>query len=189
MCKPLTPVYKMSEVARAHNVSPRRLFAPFWRTISTGVVEKTIKKPQVIKLLTDFVSMDVDEFLRLTQSYTLPYMVLYQRHDIIARIAKASRKGGATVQGLCHANMAYILAILFIQDYKNSPIEGMSKALLEKACEKYRNVSLEELVRPDAIPTAAELLKQAGDAGNHNQVLAKRVRVPNFPGRHVLIWL
>jgi serine/threonine-protein kinase ATR len=143
---------------------------PFWRSISVGVVKQLLSKPQVAAVLTDFVSMDVKEFLRVTQSYTLPYLVLWKNNDIISRIAQAVSKKGVTVQVLCHENMAFILALLFVQDTKN--VEATAKGLLASACDEYHKIDLGELVRPDAIPIAAELLKLSADA---DPALKKRV--------------
>lgn len=170
---PSLTVCQLAEIAQAHGVSHRRLFSPLWRTISARVVSNIIAKPQVVTHLCEFVGMEVNEFLKATQSYTLPWMVLWRRGDVIARIAKAASKGGVTVEVLCHENMGSILALLFTQD--SPDLEKMAKSLLVSACEKYHSVDIGELVRPDAMPIAAELLKLAGDAADRDPEFRKRV--------------
>lgn len=150
---------QLAEIARAHETSPRRLISPFYRSISYPVVKHLITKPQIADNLLAFLVMGVDEFLRSTQAYTLPYLVLAQQRDVIKRLADAS---GKELQILCHGNIAPILSVLLIQDVE-SP-EANAQKLLEAVSPIFANTSIGELVRPDAVPIAAELLKSLGDA-------------------------
>lgn len=104
--------------------------------------------------------MDVVEFLRATQIYTLPYLVLARQRDVIKRIADAN--DGKELQILCHDNIAPILSVLLVQDVENPEVNAQK--LLEYVSPVFANSSIGELVRPDAVPIAAELLKSLGDA-------------------------
>lgn len=163
-------MFKLNEIARAHRLSPRRLFTPFWPNISVSVAKQLISKPQVAANLVEFVSWNVKDFLKATQCYTLPYMILWKENDIVARIAQAASKTGVPVQVVCHENMRYILALLLVQDTKN--VEATARALLANVCDYYEKFDMGNLVRPDAIPIAAELCKLSADA---NPDLKKRV--------------
>ena len=97
-------------------------------------------------------------------------MILWRQNDIVTRIAQAASKTGVPVQVVCHENMSFILALLLVQDTKN--VEATAKGLLANACEEYEKVDVAGLIRPDAIPIAAELCKLSADA---DTALKKRV--------------
>lgn len=102
--------------------------------------------------------IDVAEFLKITQHYTLPYMVLYKRPEIVEKIAQAV---GLKVWDICYNNLAAILALLLAQGGNN--IEQATMALLVNTSAEFKNCSFTELVRPEAVSIVTELLKASGD--------------------------
>lgn len=135
-------------------------------------VKQLQSKPQIVQTLIQFVEMEMPEFLQFTQSYTLPYLVLAGKTDIIQRIAKACRPD-CTVQVVCHDNIASILPVLLVQDVPN--VEKHAMHLLEVISPEFASSSLAELVRPDSFTIAAELLKSAGETGADDQDQKRRV--------------
>ena len=143
-----------------------RLLAPFWRSISVVVIKDLHTRPQTVQLLSDLLGITVNDFLTTTQAYTLPYLVLAKKHDIITRIAQARGKD-STVKAMCtdSLNLPSILATLLLQE--SLDFEAMS-AILQQTPDKFGNSSLSELAGMAPILTAFELLKAAGDPENHN---------------------
>jgi serine/threonine-protein kinase ATR len=91
-------------------------------------------------------------------------MILWKRVEIVERVAQACGKSAWFV---CHENMTFILALLLAQDVGD--IEQTTMALLINASENFKSCSLRELVRPEKITLATELLKAAGDADQENK--------------------
>jgi serine/threonine-protein kinase ATR len=145
---------------------------PFWRSISVAAVKQLQSKPQIVQTLVRFISMKLPEFLKLTQKFTLPYLVAAGNTEIIQRIAHASRGPDCSVQVICHENIASILPVLLVQDVPNA--EKYAKRQLESISPEFSSSSMTQLVRPDSYEIAAELLKMAGDAEEQDQ--RKRVR-------------
>ncbi|KAF8246273.1 hypothetical protein K440DRAFT_655242 [Wilcoxina mikolae CBS 423.85] len=155
---------ELDGLVQAHETQSRKLATPFWRSISVTAVKQLQSRPQIVQTLIQFVEMKLPEFLQLTQSYTLPYLVLSGKTDIIQKIAKASRPD-CTVQVVCHDNIASILPVLLVQDVPN--VEKHTMHLLEAISPEFASSSLTELVRPDSLTIAAELLKTAGETDIH----------------------
>ncbi|KAH0602256.1 uncharacterized protein H6S33_009866 [Morchella sextelata] len=151
-------------LAEIHDVTPKQLLTPYWRSISASVVKQLQSKPQIAGYLSDILGISVDDFLGTTQTYTLPYMILWKRVEIVERVAQACGKSAWFV---CHENMTFILALLLAQDVGD--IEQTTMALLINASENFKSCSLRELVRPEKITLATELLKAAGDADQENK--------------------
>ena len=106
--------------------------------------------------------MTVADFLVLTQTYTLPYLVLLKKKDIVQRIAYA-RGQGSTAWSTCmdSANISSILGLLLVQQSNDLEISTMS--LLCEVSEEFRQVDLASLARIEPHLIAFELLKAAGD--------------------------
>lgn len=155
---------QLSEIAEAHDLVPRKLITPFYRTISPDVVRQLKSKPQVIEHLARFMSIGVDEFLHQTRKYTLPHLILWKKDDVVQTIAHTV---GMTVQTLCHENIPSILSLLFMQEWED--LEESAMAALRAISPHFASSSLGELVRPDAPKLAAEILKLCGDAVDHGE--------------------
>jgi serine/threonine-protein kinase ATR len=166
---------QLDALVLAHETQPRKLITPFWGTISPTAVKQLQSKPQIVQTLTQFISMELAEFLERTQSFTLPYLVRDGYTEIIQRIAHASRGPDCSVQVICHDNIASILPVLLVQDVPNPEKHAMRQLI--SISSEFSLSSLSELVRPDAFRIAAELLKMAGDAEDiEDQDQRKRVR-------------
>ncbi|KAF8469032.1 hypothetical protein BDZ91DRAFT_776018 [Kalaharituber pfeilii] len=152
---------EIQALATAHKETPRRLFTPFWRSISPSVVKQLQSRPQIAQLLSELCGLEVSEFLILTQSYTLPYLILFRKNEIIERITQAI--GNTTVKEMCvtKSNMTAILAVLLTQDIDNAEMTAIN--LLQSVSPEFGKVSFADLVRSDPIPLAEELIKMAGD--------------------------
>lgn len=107
--------------------------------------------------------MKVDDFLRLTETYVLPHLVLMRKRDMIARIGAAYRKPKSPFE-LCSEkdNLASILAFLLSQP--SSDPEDMIPSLLAHVDPAFQGRSLAAFVRTEPISIACELLKSLGDA-------------------------
>src|SRR5436305_14317505 len=109
---------------------------PFLPSVAVTVVKDLYYRPQTIQLLSDMLNMDVLEFLLTTHSFTLPYLVLLKKQDIILRIAKVREKG-TTVGQMCleAKNLAAILAFLLVQ--QSNDLERRIMALLREVSPEF----------------------------------------------------
>lgn len=167
----MTDLLQLLRVAQANRVTPRNLLTPFWRSIAILVVKDLQSRPQTAQLLCDMLGMSVAEFLVLTQSYTLPYLVLLQKKDLVQRIAQACG-GDNTVASICtnEANLPSILTLLLV--HHSSEVETATMTTLCSISERFRAYNLAALTNMQPIHTAYELLKAAGDEDD-----GKRARV------------
>ncbi|KAI4194332.1 MAG: hypothetical protein LQ350_007823 [Teloschistes chrysophthalmus] len=138
------------------------LVSPYWRTLAPTVVQDLQRRPQIAQYLSDLLSMTVSELLRLTQSYTLPYLVLTKQQDILQRVADAC---GSSIKDVCmdHTNMSSILAYIILRT--TSEAEFTIMTAFEVISSDFANVNCSELVKTEPVLIASELLKAAGDAG------------------------
>ncbi|RPA97874.1 hypothetical protein L873DRAFT_1828879 [Choiromyces venosus 120613-1] len=150
---------EIQSLARAHGVTPGKMFLPFWSSISVGVVKQLQSKPQIAQLVSEVAGMELADFLKITQSYTVPYLILWKRPELVERVAQACK---INVVSLALANMAQILALLLTQEADN--VEVFTLHLLAHATGQFKNISLGEVVRPEAMSLATDLLKAAVDA-------------------------
>ena len=165
---------QLSKLAQVQGVSPRALMSPYWRSIGITVVKDLQSRPQIAQLLTDLLGMDIPEFLALTQTYTLPYLVVLKKPEIIRKIAQARGKESSVWSTLmANSNMASILALLLVQ--QSNDVEDTTMALLRHACEEFKNVDLADVARSEPINIAFELLQAAGEEDDRRKA---RVSLP-----------
>lgn len=130
--------------------------------------------------LCDLMGMKVDDFLRLTELYILPYLVLTQKRDIIAKVG-STYKDHKSPFDLCTEknNLAAILAFLLSQPSPNP--EAMTMSVLAEVDTAFKGRSLAELVRTEPILIACDLLKSLGDTRDGKGTESKsRVRNMNI---------
>ncbi|KAL4976514.1 hypothetical protein BDW66DRAFT_166349 [Aspergillus desertorum] len=146
-------------------VSPAGLFRPFWRTLSVIVVKNLQSRPYMAEQLCDLLGMTVDDFLRLTEVYVLPHLVLWRKREVIARIG-CTYKDAKTPFDICSEkdNLAAILAFLLCQS--SSEPQKMIMSALSAVDPAFNGRTLAELVRIEPILIACELLKGLGDSGD-----------------------
>ena len=158
---PLRYRAKFQQIRRLANhlcVTPMRLFAPYWRTIATAVVNDLLKKPQVVQQMSDLLAITVADFLTFTQSYTTPYLILTKKQDILQRIADSSNR---SLKQLCmdHTNLAATLACVLLQESEDP--EGLIMALFSNISFEFAKIHCSDLLKAEQPLTAAELLKAA----------------------------
>ncbi len=138
-----------------------RLFKPYWRSIAITVIKELQNRPQIAQQLSDLLGITVQEFLVLTKSFTLPYLILVRRQDVLRRIAQAHGVD-MSVWSICvePVNMAAILAYLLVQT--STDAERMVPALLRETSVQFKD-DLADLLKMEPILTAFELLKMAAD--------------------------
>ena len=156
------------QLLRLSNHSPvqaRKLFEPYWRTVAITVVKSLQNRPQIAQQMSDLLSIDVRAFLRLTQQFTVPYLVLTKRKEILQRIADARAPPYPSVASLCmdRGNMPNILAYLLLHTAPND-WEITILSLLREVSPNFASVDLVEIVRIESLLTVIELLKAAGEA-------------------------
>ena len=151
-----------------------RLFAPYWRTIATAVVNDLLRRPQVVQQMSDLLGMTVTDFLLSTQTYTVPYLVLTKKRDILQRIADSCNR---SPKSLCmeHNNWAAILASILLQDSDN--LENLIVGLFSAVTPEFGKIHYTELLKAEQPLTAGEILKAASEDESRKQ----KVRLAVMP--------
>ena len=139
-----------------------RLFDPYWRTIATTVIKDLHARPQTIQRICDLLNIKVPDFLTLTQTYTIPYLLSATKWQVLQRVADA-RSPEYSIWSLCTepANMAAIIAYLLLQP--STDVEHMMMASLYEASPEFKEFDLAQAINSVPIPVACELLKVAGE--------------------------
>ncbi|SZF04158.1 unnamed protein product [Blumeria hordei] len=171
-------------MAKALEISVSRLFSPFWGTVANEAVKDLIVKPTTTQMMADLLQLSVNEFLLLTQSYTIPWLVMGKKIDVIKKISEArkdSEIGMACAEAL---NLVPTLALLMVQNVPDIDTYIMSH--LKYASSRFKDTDLDELMRVEPASQALHLLKAAGEANEDKKsriyialkFLAERAPIP-----------
>lgn len=148
---------ELDALAEPHE--PEALFKPYWRILAFSVIKDIVNKPQKAQQLADLTEQTVRQLLVLTQSYTLPHLVLTKRRDAIGKIAQARKASVAEVLTQPRNNLAKILALLLSQSVPNVESFAMETlAEIEPAMREGSNDRLESLISLDITGVAIEIL-------------------------------
>jgi serine/threonine-protein kinase ATR len=140
-----------------------QLFKPFWSSVAMNVVKDLIKCPQKAQQLAELLEISVNELLILTQTDTVPYLILCRKKDVLQRVAQA-RGITTAVQDVWlqpSKNLAAVMSLLLVQEAPD--VEQAAIALLQHAAPGFAESDLSAMVRVDPILIACEILKYAGD--------------------------
>lgn len=150
-------------VAQSKGVPALKLFAPYWSSIAVSVVLEIHSRPQKTQQLCAILGLDVNQFLTMTEGYTIPSLVLHRKKDILQRLANA-RGNDVTIHNVClqpRSNMAAILTLLLSQPSTN--VEDAAFQCLIDASASFRAMDLDTLVQADPTLIACELLRHIGE--------------------------
>lgn len=164
--------HEILKLAEDLNRMPMELFKPFWSSVALHVVKDLIARPQRVQQLSELLGISVNDFLLLTQTETIPYLILTRRRDVLLRIAQA-RGPAAGVQDLWlqpSKNLAAVISLLFIQPSPDPELAAIG--LLKDVAPDFTEHDLSNLVRVDPILIACAILKEAAVGQD-----AKRVQV------------
>jgi serine/threonine-protein kinase ATR len=155
--------HQLRRLAQSLDRRPIELLSPFWSSIAPEVIKNLMTCPQRPQLLSDLLDLrnGVDEFILLTQSETVPFLILTKRHEILNRVVQAKRGGGTVEKFIVesHKNRACILARLLLEA-EGSVNHAIS--LLQQSAPKLRT-PFAEMVEMEAVMIACEILKAVGD--------------------------
>lgn len=158
----LTEILQILRLAKASDMTVERLFGAFWDTIAIEAVKDLLIRPQTTQLMADLLGISVSEFLVLTQSYTLPWLVLVKNTDVIKRISDARKDGNDWIACMEASNLVPILALLLQQNV--SDMENFIMSLLKCVSQRFKQLDLTDLMRVEPSSQAFYLLKAAGEA-------------------------
>ena len=153
---------KLLKLSGHAHVNARRIFEPYWRTIAVTVVKDLQTRPQIAQLVCDLLNLSVPQFLQQTQFFTIPYLALTKKREVLQRVAESCGPEHS-VKSLCmgHDQLAAILSYLLLQPWED--MENMVMSLLCHASPEFKDVNLEELIKSAPMLTGFELLKVAGE--------------------------
>jgi serine/threonine-protein kinase ATR len=149
------------------------MFAPFWRSVAPAVVKDILNCPQRVQQLSDILGLKggVDELLVLTQSYTVPFLVLTKKHDVLQRMVQASH-GTESVEQLImepRKNLTCVLSLLLLESGNS---EHNASVLLQEAAPNLKGRFV-DLLKLDPMSPFCEILKAAGE---HDDAKKQKVR-------------
>jgi serine/threonine-protein kinase ATR len=158
--------HEILRLAEDLNRTATQLFKQFWSSVAMNVVKDLIKRPQKAQQLAEILEISVNELLILTQTDTVPYLILSRKKDVLQRVAQA--RGIATaVQDVWlqpSKNLAAVMSLLLVQEAPD--VEQAAVALLQDAAPGFVETDLSAMVKVDPILIACEILKYAGDCHN-----------------------
>ncbi|TLD37485.1 ABC1 family protein [Venturia nashicola] len=161
--------HEILKLAKDLDRMPMELFKPFWSSVALHVVKDLIARPQRVQQLSELLGISVNDFLLLTQTETIPYLILTRRRDVLLRIAQA-RGPAAGVQDLWlqpSRNLAAVISLLFIQPSPDPELAAIG--LLKDVAPDFTEHDLSNLVRVDPILIACAILKEAADGQDSKQ--------------------
>ena len=144
------------------DINVEKMLSAFWSNIALEAVQDLLIRPQTTQLMADLLQTTVPEFLVMTQAYTLPWLVLTKRTDVIKRISQARNDDETWKTCMAPSNLNPILALLLIQSTQDTEIFVMS--LLKNVSSRFKELDLTDLLRVEPASNALHLLKAAGDA-------------------------
>ncbi|CAO1598571.1 serine/threonine-protein kinase M1 [Xanthoria calcicola] len=152
---------EIQRMCQHSSFSVHRLLSSYWRTLAPTVAQDLQRLPQIAQYLADLMSNTVSELLRLTQIYTLPYLVSTKQQSILQRVADACNR---SIKDLCMepANTSAILAYLLLRSPSDAEVTIITA--LQSVSSEFMNVDCAELIKAEPVLIASELLKTAGDA-------------------------
>jgi len=139
-----------------------RMFYPFWESVAIVAVRDLLVKPQASQLMADLLETSVTEFLKLTQSYTLPYLVFSGQVDVIKRISQARGDSQHWMAIMETSNLISILAKLMVQSVPD--LEAYMISSLRAISSHFKDYDVIELIKFEPSGLALHLLKAIGDA-------------------------
>jgi serine/threonine-protein kinase ATR len=154
---------EIDNVAQTKGVPALKLFTPYLSSIALSVVLEIHSRPQKIQQLCAILGLDVNQFLTMTDGYTVPSLVLHRKKDILQRLATA-RGENVTVHHVCRqprSNLAAILVLLLSQSSTN--VEEATWQCLTEAAPDFHKTDLDTTVQSDSTYLACELLKFIGE--------------------------
>ena len=164
---------KLQRLSSHSTATALRILEPYWPTLAITVVRDLQKRPQICQLLSDLLGIGVKDFLRMTQYYTIPFLVLTKRRDILQRIADANGPPHSIVS-MCleKGQLAAILACVLLQPSPEPEKKIIS--LLSDASSGFENLDVQEIFKSDPTRIVVELLKAAGESDEDGKNRARQ---------------
>lgn len=138
------------------------MFSPFWGTVAIEAVKDLLVRPQTTQLMADLLGISVSEFLVLTQSHTLPWLVFSGKSEVVKRIAEARKDAEPWFPCMETSNMVAILPLLLIQTVPDTEAYVMKS--FKAISPRFKEIDFTDLLRVEPASQALHLLKLAGDA-------------------------
>ncbi|KAF2813925.1 protein kinase rad3 [Mytilinidion resinicola] len=154
---------ELSSLADSFNQKPTDMLRPFWRSIGPTVIKDLQTRPQKAQQLSELLGMSVNQMLLMTQTETLPYLVLTKKKDVLQRIASAR---GTSIQDVCtqpRKNLAAILALLLRQQSPDVEKSAMDTLVEIAPAFQENDNDLSSWIKLEPILVACELLKAAAE--------------------------
>ena len=153
---------ELRQLAESLGWSVEELMKPYWRTIAVAVAKDLPGKPQKAQQLADLLDLSVNQLLILTQSQTVPFLILSRQADVVRKIAHASGDN-TDPWSLCKQpqNLPRILAKLLTQFPDDFEVAAMGCLGVFKP--DLQAEDLMALLKADPISVATDIFKIMSD--------------------------
>jgi serine/threonine-protein kinase ATR len=145
---------EIRSIAKAKMLTCYQLCTPFWPTISVLVVKQMEEKKSLLARFSELLEITVSDFLYRTLPFTVPYLVLSRRYDLVSTIASAC---GSTAKRVYLEHVPVILAVLLTQNVDH-PGDFAEERWLE-ADVSFSRVSFPDVVGSNMVGLTFEILK------------------------------
>lgn len=146
--------YQLQSIARFRDTTCLELMSPFWPTISVSVLKRHISQPQIIPRLTTLLSITPKDFFSRTRKYTVPYMVLTKRMDVLELISEALV---TPIEKLILENISKTVAVLLM--HESDDIGSFVMSTLAAVHRPMKRLDLSRIVIPHRLDIVFEVLK------------------------------
>lgn len=154
-------ISKILRLAKWAGMTVERLFSPFWGVVAIEAVTTLLFRPQTTQLMADLLGKSVTDFLILTQSHTLPYLVMSKKIDVINKISEATKEDVVRLL-LKDLNRVAVFALLLQQNVPD--METYIMSLLSFISPSFKQYDLSQLLGMGPCEQALLLLKAAAEA-------------------------
>ncbi|KAF4624113.1 hypothetical protein G7Y89_g14062 [Cudoniella acicularis] len=176
-------------LSKARRITVERMLSSFWDTIAIEAVKDLLVRPQTTQLMADLLGISVSAFLVLTQTFTLPWLVLLGKTDVIKRVSEARKDEEIWNTLMDHSNLVTISPLLLMQNVPDT--EAFVMRILKAISPRFKEVEFKELLKIEPAQQAFNLLKAAVEAEDSKkarirlalQFLAANSPAPSDGGR------
>ncbi|ODV92186.1 hypothetical protein CANCADRAFT_23151 [Tortispora caseinolytica NRRL Y-17796] len=149
---------ELLRLADARGTSPWGLLSQFWGTLSTLVIDDMQSRPRLLKAVCDLFDFTIEDFLRRTQRFTLPFLIASRNRTAYEAVASAC---GKSLVEICWDNIVPILTNLITMPTEN--VVQTSAQLLLDVSETFGSVDIPRLIRAEVISVTSSILQLYDD--------------------------
>ncbi|KAJ3214103.1 serine/threonine-protein kinase M1 [Dinochytrium kinnereticum] len=156
----------IKSLAKARGNTVFEMISPFLSIISMFLIERA-HIPGLMKEFASLLSMSLKDFVEITLEFTLPYLVIEQKGEMISRLATSVLHTHISV--LCVKEIHHILSAIFMLDPKT--MAPSIRFLIDLV--GGQSITMISLIKSDALNLVRKLAIELGDPSEARRVKAR----------------